>query len=87
MNTFNDLLRFASLTLQGIPIRGEVIGTDTLYSNSKEYEVDTCFVRDACQYETAIRVSGKRRTPVERYDTPEAAQGHEYWINFLLEST
>ena len=78
---FGDCLNFADLYLSGSPIRGEVIGSETIVNGRHDIYIDTCFTHDTGKYETAIGVDDKDLIIVEEYDDKdEATIGHAKWL-------
>lgn len=71
----------------GIPVRGAVIGTDTVQNGPYSFTIDTCFTNDCSCYETAIKQLNDKWIVVERYSSPEEAkEGHAEWVKYASTS-
>ena len=67
----------------GIPVRGAVIGRDTVQNGPYSFTIDTCFVSDCSCYETAIKKLNDNWVVVEHYSSPEeASEGHAEWVKY-----
>lgn len=78
---FEELFGFIECEMNGIPLRGDIIGTDTVNNGTYSFTVDTCFVNDVEAYETAVKANDEDWIVVERYNSPEEAKaGHEKWM-------
>lgn len=67
----------------GIPVRGTVIGTDTVQNGPYSFTIDTCFTNDCFCYETAIKELNDKWIVVEHYSSEEEAiKGHAKWVKY-----
>ena len=67
----------------GIPVRGDPIGTDIIQNGPYSFTIDTCFTNDYSCYETAIKVPNDTWVVVEHYSSKkEAAKGHAKWVKY-----
>lgn len=71
----------------GIPVRGAVIGRNTIQNGPYSFTIDTCFTNDCSCYETAIKNLDNEWIVVEHYSSPEeASKGHAKWIKYTSTS-